>query len=601
MQKGAVEIDPDIDTIFEIGGQDAKYISITNSHPLDFDMNKVCAAGTGSFLHELANKYGINIAGEFQEIALSAKRPVKLAERCTVFMESDLVSYHQKGAAKEDMIAGLCYAIVHNYLNRVVGKRRIGKRVMFLGGPSLNKGVVAAFENILGQGLIVPKHREVLGAYGAALKVKEQIASTGKGESRFRGLENCINDRMDYTEKVCTADLSCHNRCKLKIYDFDGRRSVWGGECGRYEIAKSSGKKEVNFFKQRDDIWEKYVAGLYDVIRDEPLTEVDSRPTIGIQRALYTMQTAIMWVHFFDRLGFRPVFTSPTDNHIAAAGIETMTAETCFPIKVSHGHVKALINKTRYLFLPVLINMETMSANEKGFYCPLVQANKYMVNAALNIDKKSVIGPVLHLKNDPSTLAIELSEQIGARIGRSLSEIREALFYAIKRQKAFLDEIHNTGREILKGHDPDEPVIIVTGRPYNLYDERLNLRLGQNLSKTGIKSLPMDYIDVSGIDLSDFPNMYWGLGSRILRTAKYIKATPNLFGLHLTNFSCGADSFVEHFYKHVMGEKPSLILELDEHSAVAGVMTRLEAYKNVVENVMAKLSSRVEKRLRVVI
>ncbi len=599
--KGAVEIDPDIDTIFEIGGQDAKYISITNSHPLDFDMNKVCAAGTGSFLHELANKYGINIAGEFQEIALSAKRPVKLAERCTVFMESDLVSYHQKGAAKEDMIAGLCYAIVHNYLNRVVGKRRIGKRVMFLGGPSLNKGVVAAFENILGQGLIVPKHREVLGAYGAALKVKEQIASTGKGESRFRGLENCINDRMDYTEKVCTADLSCHNRCKLKIYDFDGRRSVWGGECGRYEIAKSSGKKEVNFFKQRDDIWEKYVAGLYDVIRDEPLTEVDSRPTIGIQRALYTMQTAIMWVHFFDRLGFRPVFTSPTDNHIAAAGIETMTAETCFPIKVSHGHVKALINKTRYLFLPVLINMETMSANEKGFYCPLVQANKYMVNAALNIDKKSVIGPVLHLKNDPSTLAIELSEQIGARIGRSLSEIREALFYAIKRQKAFLDEIHNTGREILKGHDPDEPVIIVTGRPYNLYDERLNLRLGQNLSKTGIKSLPMDYIDVSGIDLSDFPNMYWGLGSRILRTAKYIKATPNLFGLHLTNFSCGADSFVEHFYKHVMGEKPSLILELDEHSAVAGVMTRLEAYKNVVENVMAKLSSRVEKRLRVVI
>ncbi len=139
-------------------------------------------------------------------------------------------------------------------------------------------------------------------------------------------------------------------------------------------------------------------------------------------------------------------------------------------------------------------------------------------------------------------------------------------------------------------------MIIVTGRPYNLYDERLNLRLGQNLSKTGIKSLPMDYIDVSGIDLSDFPNMYWGLGSRILRTAKYIKATPSLFGLHLTNFSCGADSFVEHFYRHVMGEKPSLILELDEHSAVAGVMTRLEAYKNVVENVIAKLSSRVEKR-----
>ncbi|MBU2497443.1 MAG: CoA activase, partial [Proteobacteria bacterium] len=123
--RGTVEIDPTVDTVFEIGGQDSKYIYIANAYPLDFDMNKVCAAGTGSFLHELANKFGVNIVGEFQEIALSSKTPVKLAERCTVFMESDLVSYHQKGVPKNDLIAGLCYAIVHNYLNRVVGKRKI--------------------------------------------------------------------------------------------------------------------------------------------------------------------------------------------------------------------------------------------------------------------------------------------------------------------------------------------------------------------------------------------------------------------------------------------------------------------------------------------
>ena len=595
--RGAVEIDPEIDTIFEIGGQDAKYISVTNSYPLDFDMNKVCAAGTGSFLHELANKYEINIAGEFQEIALSSLNPIKLAERCTVFMESDLVSYHQRGASKEDLIGGLCYAIAHNYLNRVVGKRKIGTRIMFLGGPSLNKGVVAAFENILGQGLIVPRHREVLGAYGAALRVKEMMSSFGNEESRFRGIENCINDRMDYTEKVCTADQACHNQCKLKIYDFDGRRSVWGGECGRYDIVRSSGKKEENYFRQRDEIWEKYIAGLYDVISDEPMMRIDGKPTVGIQRSIYTLQTAVLWIHFFDRLGFRPVLSAPTNNHIAAMGIEAMTAETCFPIKVSHGHVKSLAGKTRYLFLPVLINMETKDKNEKGFYCPLVQANKYMLNAALNIDKKSVIGPLLHLKNDLPTLSIEIAEQLSGILGRSHAEIRGALNYAMKRHKAFLNEIHEAGREILSNHNPDEPMVIVTGRPYNLYDERLNLRLGQNLAKIGLKALPMDYLDVSDIDLSDFSNMYWGLGSQILRTAKYIKHNPNLFGMHLTNFSCGADSFIEHFYKHVMGEKPSLILELDEHSAVAGVMTRLEAYKNVIENIMFKLNRQSEKRL----
>ncbi len=592
--RGAVEIDPDIDTIFEIGGQDAKYVSVTNSYPLDFDMNKVCAAGTGSFLHELANKYGINIAGEFQEIALSSETPVRLAERCTVFMESDLVSYQQRGASQKDLIAGLCYAIAHNYLNRVVGKRKIGNRVMFLGGPSLNKGVVAAFENILGRGLIVPRHREVLGAYGAALKVKEKMEQADTLPSGFRGVENCIKDRMAFTEKVCTADPACHNQCKLKIYDFDGRKSVWGGECGRYEITRNTSKKVKNFFKKRDEIWSEYIAGLFDTVQDKPVMEADGKPTVGIQRSLYTMQTAVLWVHFFDRLGFRPVMTGPTNNSIAEMGIEAMTAETCFPVKVSHGHVKSLIGKTRYLFLPVLINMETKDKNEKGFFCPLVQANKYMVNAALDIDPQRVIGPVLHLKHDLSTLAVEMADQTSALLGKSRAEIKEAVSYAMKKYKDFQNEIHNAGNKILENHNPEEPLVIVTGRPYNLYDERLNLRLGQNFAKIGLKALPMDFIDVSDIDLSDFPNMYWGYGGQILRTAKFIKTNPNYFGLHLTNFSCGADSFVEHFYRHVMGDKPSLILELDEHSAVAGVMTRLEAYKNVIENMMQKISRQHE-------
>ena len=127
--RGAVEVDPEIDTIFEIGGQDSKYIYIENTNPLDFDMNKVCAAGTGSFLHELSNKNSINIVHEFQELALSSDRPIKLAERCTVFMESDVVSFAQKGARKPDLMAGLCYSIVHNYLNRVVGKRKIGNHI----------------------------------------------------------------------------------------------------------------------------------------------------------------------------------------------------------------------------------------------------------------------------------------------------------------------------------------------------------------------------------------------------------------------------------------------------------------------------------------
>jgi len=589
--RGAVELDPHVDTIFEIGGQDSKYISIANAYPLDFDMNKVCAAGTGSFLHELANKYGINIVGEFQQIALGSLTPVRLAERCTVFMESDLVSYHQKGVFRDDLIAGLCYAIVYNYLNRVVGKRKIGRRVMFLGGPSLNKGVAAAFENVLERGLLIPRHREVLGAYGAALSVREKRRLEKKEESSFRGFESAINDRMKYTEKTCRADANCHNQCKLKIYDFDGRRSVWGGECGRYELTLKSGAKRENFFELRQELWQTYMAGVFNELKGEPLMEVDRRPTVGMQSALYGQDTGILWAHFFDRLGFRLVLTPPTNTQISRTGIETMVAETCYPVKVSHGHIKELMGKTSFLFIPCIITLPTPEPSETGFCCPMVQGNSHMVRMALGIDPSSVLSPVVHLKYDPDTLAVEISEQMGSKLGVSKADIKKALGYALERQAQFTGELYKRGRQFLQDQESGEPVVVVTGRPYNLYDERLNLRLGRNLAKIGLAALPMDFIDVSSIDLSDFPSMYWGLGAKILRTAKFIKGDSDYFGLHLTNFGCGADSFIEHFYKHIMGEKPYLILELDEHSAVAGVMTRLEAYKNVIENTLQKLQT----------
>jgi predicted nucleotide-binding protein (sugar kinase/HSP70/actin superfamily) len=462
---------------------------------------------------------------------------------------------------------------------------------MFLGGPSLNKGVVAAFENVLGRPLVVPKHREVLGAFGAAISVHEKMEEEGQPRSRFRGLDNAVADRMTYREKVCRADANCHNQCKLKIYRFDERKSIWGGECGRYEATTQRGNKKENYFQLRDLIWQTHMSGIYEELKGDPLLQIDGRPTVGMQRSLYTLNTAVLWAHFFDQLGYRLVLTPPTNSRISSQGIEAMTAETCYPVKVAHGHVKAIAGKTAYLFLPILIDMPTPQHEETGFYCPLVQSNTYMVQVALDLDKASVLRPILHLKQDPERLALVLSKTLTPRFGATRANIQKALEYALERQQRFLGELHEQGKKITQAHEKDKPLVIVTGRPYNLYDERLNLRLGHNLAKIGVSALPMDFIDVSSVDLSDFPSMYWGLGAQILRTTKWIKARPNYFGLHITNFSCGADSFVEHFYKYVMGEKPYLILELDEHSAVAGVMTRLEAYKNVIDNTMSRWKS----------
>ena len=580
--KGAVQIDPNIDTIFEIGGQDSKYISIANSSPLDFDMNKVCAAGTGSFLQELGNKYGINIVNQFQKIAMESDKPVKLAERCTVFMESDLVYYHQKSAPIQDLIAGLCYAVVHNYLNRVVGKRKIGKKVMFLGGPSLNKGVVAAFEKIIKQKILLPKHREVLGAYGAAISVFEKMSTQKK--SAFRGLESAIKDKMKHTEKTCKADQQCHNKCKLKIYNFDGRISIWGGECGRYERSITNKAQTENLFFVWEKIWLKYMRGFYEELKDKPIINVKKRPTIGMQRTLYTLQTAILWARFFDKLGYHLVLTPPTNTKISKLGISAASFESCYPIKNSFGHLKLLANNTKYIFIPSMIDMPVSKETNGGLYCPMVQSNSYMAKTIIKTDNPaSILEPVVHLKYSPDILARELYKQIGNRLNKSKSDIKKALYHATEIQNNFIRELHQIGENYIKSQNKNKPIVIVTGRPYNLYDEALNLKIGKNLNRIGINAIPMDFIDTSQSNNSDFSFMYWGLGAKILKTAEYIKNNQNLFGIHLTNFSCGPDSFIEHFYKNIMENKPYLILELDEHSATAGIITRLEAYKNIID------------------
>jgi predicted CoA-substrate-specific enzyme activase len=592
--RGAVEIDPIIDTVFEIGGQDSKYIYISNTHPLDFDMNKVCAAGTGSFLHELANKNGINIVEEFQQIALSSENPIKLTERCTVFMESDLVSYAQRGGQRNDLIAGLCYAIVYNYLNRVVGNKKIGDRIMFLGGPSLNKAIVAAFEAVLGKEILIPAHREVLGGFGASISVQEKMAKERKEASSARAIDEAINDTLEFKEAICHADPNCHNECKLKIYHFSGRKSVWGGECGRYEIRGQYEERKEDYFKLRDTIWESHLNGLYHELGDlregtgeetRAIPEIDGRPTVGMQRALYNHQLALFWVCFFDALGYRAVLTPKTNDRISKLGIESMTTETCFPVKVSHGHVIDLLGKTRYLFLPSIIDLPSQVEKKNHFYCPMVQGNQYMLKTALGLDESEILNPTVHLKYSLDLLSIELHNHMGTTLRKGVRQIRRALDIAFARQQDFERELYAHGAKIVSSLGAKEPLVLVTGRPYNLFDERLNLRLGQNLAKIRLTAVPMDLIDIRGIDLSDFPNMYWAYGYQVLQAAKLIKLRHNFFGLHLTNFSCGPDSFNEHFYKYIMGDKPYLILELDEHTAVAGVMTRLEAFKNVILSV----------------
>jgi len=221
------------DTIFEIGGQDSKYISLqpeggqsSDTIVVDFTMNEACAAGTGSFLEERAEELGVSIKDAFAAEALRSKAPIKLGERCTVFMERDVNTCMQRGARREDVIAGLAYSVVYNYINRVVRGRPIGDCIFFQGGTAYNDAVAAAFSKVTGKEIIVPPHNAILGAIGAALLARERITHTG-ARTRFRGYDLTA---VNYSLREFTC-RGCGNHCVIQEFTETARErrsaSLW--------------------------------------------------------------------------------------------------------------------------------------------------------------------------------------------------------------------------------------------------------------------------------------------------------------------------------------------------------------------------------------
>lgn len=226
---GACHYYPDVKTIFEIGGQDSKLIILRDGIVVDFSMNTVCAAGTGSFLDQQALRLNIPIE-EFGELAVRAKRPVRIAGRCGVFAESDMIHKQQMGYPREDIIAGLCEALARNYLNNLGKGKKIEGPVVFQGGVAANKGMKQAFEKLLGLEINVPPYHNVMGAIGAALLSAE--TTRGKG-SLFKGRDYILEGEFLTRSSQCQG---CPNQCEVVAIMREGKPlAYWGDRCRRWE------------------------------------------------------------------------------------------------------------------------------------------------------------------------------------------------------------------------------------------------------------------------------------------------------------------------------------------------------------------------------
>lgn len=565
---GALAYADDIDTIFEIGGQDSKYIRLDGDVIIDFEMNKACAAGTGAFLEKQASRLGIPLE-EFGDVALGNTRPPDLDWTCTVFSESAMVYYQQNNVPVADLAAGICLASVKNYLNKNVGSREIGKKIAFQGAVAFNKGMVAAYETVLGREIVVAPYPHITGAVGAA-----RLAYLADPEvSTFRGFDAIADAKYEIGSFECK---SCPNRCDVNTFQMEnGPKYFYNDRCEKFSAVhkKNLGSHLPDLFAEREQMMmEAY----------QPST-INHQPgmRIGVPRGLMFSELYPLYRAFLSELGFEVVPSDPTNKRIIEMGLDVAIGEPCFPFKVAHGHYMDLIEKgVDVIFAPRVISTDQPNPNmRQAQTCPYLQAAPDVIASCVGVTERGIrhLAPALHLKRGKKHIE-RLFVEIGKQLGRSARDSKAALEVGLKVLHDFRRKIEARGAEVLQTMPRDQMAFVVVGRPYTLWDPAVNMDIGKKIQDLGILAIPQDFLPLESVDISDaWPNSYSRQIQKKLMAARLIRQDARLRAVVVTYFACGPDSFGNPFFKDEIGE-PCYVMQIDEHTADAGVITRIEAF-----------------------
>ncbi len=578
----ALHFNPSVDTIFEIGGQDAKYTYLTNGVPSDYAMNEACSAGTGSFLEESAQEaFGI-VTDQIGEIAMLGKRPPNFNDQCAAFISSDIKRALHESLAQEDVVAGLVYSICMNYHKRVKGSRPVGKMVFMQGGVCHNRAVPLAMASITGKRITVPPEPGLMGAYGVALEIKRRL-DLCLTEERNYSLRELMHREMEYGKSfLCNGGKEkCDRKCKIARIRIDGRTFPFGGACNRWYNLRF--KKDIDTEKL-DHVarYEKMVFAEKQGDREE------SQKTIGISKSFFTNAYYPLYYHFFTALGFRILLAEEVEQE----GLNRKGAPFCYPAEIAHGFLSNLLGKEiDYLFLPHFKAQLSEHGLKRSIACPISQAEPYYLRSAFKdhrhfqrlLQNDRILSPVIDFSQGFAVAEREFI-QLAADLKCSRQRARRAYAQAVEAQKKLITGIREEGLRAIQDleGDPDTFAVVIFGRSYNAFVSESHLGIPHKFASRGIRVIPVDMLPADNEEIDQ--NMYWAAGRTILKGAKYVARHPQLFGCYITNFSCGPDSFLITTFRDQMGQKPSLTLELDSHTADAGLETRIEAYIDIIKS-----------------
>ncbi|MEJ2698792.1 MAG: acyl-CoA dehydratase activase-related protein, partial [Desulfuromonadales bacterium] len=534
-----------------------------------------CSAGTGSFLEEACREsLGIDTR-EIADAALMADQPPDFSDQCSAFIGSDIKTALQEGVDRSEIAAGLVYSVCQNYLNRVKGNRPVGGKIFMQGGVCYNRAVPAAMAVLCGQQIVVPPEPGLMGAFGAALEVLGKI---GRGRIRRQSfnLAELAEREVDYRQPfVCSGGKEeCDRKCTIARVVIAGRIHPFGGACNRYYNLRQGGFAEsagADMVALREElVFRKY----------SPDKGGGAGPTVGLLPSLLGSTFYPLYAHFFANLGLR-VLTPPRPD---PGGMEAAGAAFCHPVVLSHGFLKALLLQgADHVFLPHVKNAATEAeqSSTANCTCPLVQGEPYYLKAAFHDDLASrLLTAVLDFGNLRGLR--ETFVGIGRKLGYSRTQSGAAFDRSWERFTALRREMLDHGRRFLASLSPEETVIVLFGRSYNAFSRLGNMGIPHKFASRGLRIIPHDFFPVEGAEEGLAEDMYWTSGRQILQAAHLVRRHPNLFGVYITSFSCGPDSFLIGYFRETMGQKPSLVLELDAHTADAGVDTRVEAFLDVI-------------------
>ncbi|MBN1189020.1 MAG: hypothetical protein JXA46_04645 [Dehalococcoidales bacterium] len=565
--RAAAEMDPQAD-IIEIGGQDSKLVIKRNGVVVDYQMNKACAAGTGSFIDEMAEMMGISVkSGEFAGLALSADHTIDLGTRCAAFMGQAVPSAQREGVSKEVITASLANSIARNYLSKVVGNRKLGDKVILTGAVFYNGAVVSAFHQQLpGKDLLVAEHREVSGAIGSALLAREAM---GGRDSRFKGFRKVIEADCNLSTFTCKG---CDNNCVITQMKVPGEKpTFYGSRCDKYDSTLDKAARETAFDEREKLLFREYKENS------------GSGTRVGLPRALLVYDYAPLFLGFLNDLDVRVALSGKTSKEIVERSVELAYTDSCFPVKLLHGHAGTL-RENDYIIFPSAIRLGKKDGEENQKYaCPLVQASPFIIRHVLGLENKILI-PILDFSRGDEEV-IKSLVSVARKMGYFAARGRRAALAGIEALKRYEADRNTAGAALLEQvHKGKRLGVVLLARAYMAQDSGANLGIAEKLAQLDVVPIPLDFLPLSSVDpkkYSDRP--YWSYESRLLAAADIIARDPQLYGLALTNFGCGPNSFILKELEDVMGGKPMGQLEIDEHAAEAGLVTRLEAFVDTIQ------------------